>query len=495
MLRIHHKLMVPSQSLLLRTQQKYDRDSNLHTKKRTHILYWRVKAPCNPAIRHYCSERLPELKSYCKPFWPPSAGHRAGAKRVHPRSKVRVQLHGMRWHRERERRARWAPTFSSYSSVQKRCEKAVGKRCKSLPWEWGSEGQLLVLKFQQHCSCVRWFYKIYLQKINHPDRQKEIYRACKIRRTWFLDTHVTVNQEDPYKLYSQGRFRVTKHPVGMRVRGNVDEENGVEGPLGLRIGVEDSGGGTWWRISTPFWIMWPPWMVSTLPPPISAVFFVQTAGCRTGTGTFETRTRVSHVVTNINLWVKVLMIGLRPCMLWSIRHTQHLVVWLQLKPHDETRRYQPRKVCNFTCFEASYGRGIRSWQKGVCTLDWTGQRWVVCLCRCSHIQNAMVLTDVSWPQPTWRWKLKNYISVSMPKSISNASKSKRALWYNSFLRMLHFLRILKVMFVCDGTIPTLVCRRAHGGRALQRDVVARSSGYLCAPEMGFNNRTDQSFIF
>jgi len=30
----------------------------------------------------------------------------------------------------------------------------------------------------------------------------------------------------------------------MRVRGNVDEENGVEGPLGLRIGVEDSGGGT-----------------------------------------------------------------------------------------------------------------------------------------------------------------------------------------------------------------------------------------------------------
>mmetsp|Transcript_23099 Transcript_23099/g.19391 ORF Transcript_23099/g.19391 Transcript_23099/m.19391 type:complete len:436 (+) Transcript_23099:94-1401(+) len=34
-----------------------------------------------------------------------------------------------------------------------------------------------------------------------------------------------------------------------------------------------------------------------------------------------------------------------------------------------------------------------------------------------------------WPplMPTWRWKLKNYISVSMPKSISNASKSKRAL--------------------------------------------------------------------
>ena len=33
----------------------------------------------------------------------------------------------------------------------------------------------------------------------------------------------------------------------------------------------------------------------------------------------------THTVGHTNLRVKILMIGLRPCMLWSMRHTQHLV--------------------------------------------------------------------------------------------------------------------------------------------------------------------------
>lgn len=73
-------------------------------------------------------------------------------------------------------------------------------------------------------------------------------------------------------------------------------------------------------------------------------------------------------------------------------------------------------------------------------LDWSA---VGCLSDQVHTYNVMVLTDVSWPQPMWRWKLENCTSVSMQKSTLNASKSKRALWYNSFVRTVHFMKYLK----------------------------------------------------